>query len=410
MPEVKPFKALRPLPELAGKVSANVTDGVGDSHFITKMMENPMSYLHVVKPHLKFPDELKTPEKHFPIAKDFLKLMQEEGVLNQDTTPCYYLYKQTKGEETFSGIIGSVAVDEYINGHVKKHENTRTQKEIDLAKNIDIIEAIGVPVLLTHQDNDTIYALYEKYFCTEPEYDFNGSKGTRHRVWVINDEADIAVLNQAYAELPDFYIADGHHRCASCAVYAKSKREALGGNYSGDETFNYFYSLLIPESQVKVTAFHRLVKGFNNKTQAQIIEELNQHFKVTNLGEEHYEPQIAKSFGMYVKGTWYRLHLNTEVTGVLENLDVSILEDFITKPILGIEDSKTDPRLDYLSGNHKIEELIAKVDSGEFDIAFTLFPTSVQQIMDVADNKLTMPPKSTYVEPKLRTGLIIQKF
>jgi uncharacterized protein (DUF1015 family) len=249
LPEVKPFRALRPLAELAGKVSANVADGVGDHHFIKKMMENPMSYLHVVKPHLKFPDELKNPEKHFPLAKDFLAKMQEEGVLNQDNTPCYYLYKQTKGEETFSGIIGSVAVDEYINGHVKKHENTRTQKEKDLAKNIDIIEAIGVPVLLTHEDNDGIYAMYNKYFSTVPVYDFNGRKGTRHRVWVISDADDIEELNKAYQALPDFYIADGHHRCASCAVFAQNRREAQG-EYNSSEPYNYFYSLLIPESQV----------------------------------------------------------------------------------------------------------------------------------------------------------------
>lgn len=410
MAKVKPFKALRPKAELAQVVSSRSYDSNHNHISLEVMSNNEYSYLHVTKPHLTFNEVHRIPEKHFPVARKKLEMLKEEGVLEKDAKPNYYLHQITDNLKhiIYNGIVGLASVDDYLTNHIKKHEHTLTKKEMALAEHVDYVKAIGEPVLLTFETG----AWYDKMVADvtgfEPEYDFTSDDGLHHRIWVIDTPATIDTITQNMAEVPNLYIADGHHRTASAARYCEMQREKGTCNEMCEGILAYF----IPYDRMKVFEFNRVVKDLNGLTLNEFIQKLEEHFEVHIIGEAKQKLKKKNHrFGMYLNKTWYGLDLKHGLKNdqLPNNLDVSILEDYVLKPVLGIEDSKTDDRLSFVDGTKGINRLQELVDYGDFTVAFSLFPTDIKDVMAVADNNMIMPPKSTWFEPKLRTGLLIHE-
>jgi len=410
LPQIKAFSALRPTPDLAQLVSSKSWDS-NHNHISRDIMENyEYSYLHVVKPHLNFTDPERIPEKHYPFARQKFLDMKKLGVLEHDPAPCLYLYQKTdlRLGYTYSGITGLAAVDDYLSGKIKVHEHTLSKKEEALVKHIDHVKAVGEPVLLTFKGGSWYDDLLAKIESVEPLYSFTGDELVKTEVWPIRQAEDIANIEQHMKALDAFYIADGHHRSAGAMRYCE-KRRAEKPDYTGEEPFNHFLAYFIPTDKLKIFEFNRLVKDFGDLSEEQFMDALEQKFVVEEIG--HSKLQVKKKnhlFGMYRNKTWYGLDLKEEFEGnVLEHLDVSILEKNILKDILQIHDSKTDERLSFLDGTKGIHRLQELVDIGEFKVAFSLYPTRIEEVIEVADERLVMPPKSTWFEPKLRTGLLI---
>jgi len=410
LPLIKAFSALRPIPDLAQLVSSKSWDS-NHNHISRDIMENyDHSYLHVVKPHLNFTDPERIPEKHYPFARQKFLDMKKLGVLEHDPSPCLYLYQTTdlRLGYTYSGITGLASVDDYLEGNIKVHEHTLSKKEEALVKHIDYVKAVGEPVLLTFEGGSWYDALIDRVESVDPLYSFTGDELVKTEVWPIRKPEDIENIVRHMAALDAFYIADGHHRSAGAVRYC-NKRRAEEPNYTGKEPFNYFLAYFIPTNKLKIFEFNRMVKDLGNLSEEQFMTALQEKFIVGEIG--HSKLQVKKKkhlFGMYMNKTWYGLDLKKEVEGnVLEHLDVSILEKKILKNILQIHDSKTDERLSFLDGTKGIHRLQELVDIGEYQVAFSLYPTKIEEVIEVADEKLVMPPKSTWFEPKLRTGLLI---
>lgn len=410
MPLIKAFSALRPTPELAQLVSSKSWDS-NHNHISRAIMGNyEHSYLHVVKPHLNFTDPERIPEKHYPFARQKFLDMKKLGVLEHDPSPCLYIYQITdlRLGYTYSGITGLAAVDDYLEGKIKVHEHTLSKKEEALVKHVDYVKAVGEPVLLTFEGGSWYDALISKIESVEPLFSFTGDELVKTEVWPIREQADIQNIVNHMQELDAFYIADGHHRSAGAVRYCQKRRKE-NPDYTGNEPFNYFLAYFIPTDKLKIFEFNRFVKDFGGLSDEGFMDALKEKFTIEEIG--HSKLQIKKKnhlFGMYLNHTWYGLDLKESFEGnVLEHLDVSILEKNILKEILGIHDSKTDERLSFLDGTKGIHRLQELVDIGEFKVAFSLFPTKVEEVIEVADERLVMPPKSTWFEPKLRTGLLI---
>lgn len=375
------------------------------------MQNNPYSYLHVVKPYLHFKGEKKDPQKHFPLGLEHLKKFKDAGILIKDKNPGYYIYRIIKGSTAYTGIIAAAAVDDYNNEVILKHENTLTEKQNELAAHIRFFNGLGNPVLLTYPDDHAIDDLISQYVNQHaPEYNFISPDQVKHNLWVLDDAQLVSKIEKSFEAIPKLYIADGHHRTAGFATYCEWMRAENPG-YSGNEPFNYFPVCLIPFSRLQIFEYHRLVKSHTDPHA--LIEALKKYFDVQPSGHLPVQPINKGEFGIYTRNRGYLLHLKPEykssLHGTLERLDVSVVEQFILKDILHISDSKTDNRLSFLDGSKGLGTLQQAVDSGEFDIAITLFPTSIEEVQKVADEKLIMPPKSTWIEPKIRTGLIIHE-
>ncbi len=410
---IKPFKAYRPSAEWAATVSARASGNESNEEIQAFLKSRPQSYLHVVKPHLSQGQAEKRPD-HFEFAAEYLQKLISEQRLVEESASSIYVYKQTKlsNNQSFTGIITTVSVDDYLNGKIKKHENTRTQKEQELAQHIEVVKAIGEPVLLTFHPDYTVDKLLQDIVTTQPEFDFESEHALRHQIWVVNDPARVQPLVAAFGKMDAFYIADGHHRSAGAARFGENRRKEQAV-ITGDESFNYFLACLIPADQLHIVAFHRLVKDLNGQPLSNLLTCLERDFDINELPVSNYEPDTPHTFGMYAGGKWFRLKLKPgklETGNVLQNLDVSLLEQYILEPCLGITDSKTDERMAFMDGAKGVSGLIKLVNDGEFAVAFTLYPTQVGEVIAVADRGLTMPPKSTWIEPKMRTGMIIQKF
>ncbi|MDX5321699.1 MAG: DUF1015 family protein [Bacteroidota bacterium] len=381
------------------------------NHVSRDIMENyEHSYLHVVKPHLNFTDPERIPEKHYPFARQKFLDMIKLGVLEHDPAPCLYLYQITdlKFGFVYTGITGLAAADDYLNGNIKVHEHTLSKKEEALVKHVEYVKAVGEPVLLTFEGGSWYDDLVNKVEAEEPMFSFTGDELVKTEVWPIRDQNLIASFQQHMEALPAFYIADGHHRSAGAVRYCKKMR-AEHPDYTGEEAFNYFLAYFIPTNKLKIFEFNRLVKNLGSLNEDGFLSALKQHFVVEEIG--HSKLKVRKKnhlFGMYMDGIWYGLDLKEPAHGnVLDKLDVAILENYILKDILHIHDSKTDDRLSFVDGTKGISRLQELVDIGEYKVAFSLFPTKVEEVIEVADEGLVMPPKSTWFEPKLRTGLLI---
>lgn len=410
---VKPFKGLRPPKNLVEKVESRPYDVLDSEEARQEAGNNEMSLYHIIKPEINFPKGTSEydPRVYESAAQQFA-LFQKNGWLIQDNKENYYLYAQTMNGKTQYGLVVCAAVKDYLNGVIKKHELTRKDKEEDRMKHVRICNANMEPVFFAYPDNPTLASIINRYAAGKPEYDFIAPvDGFRHQFWVITDDADIKTITEAFSKIPSLYIADGHHRSAAAALVGAEKAKNDPAT-TGKEEYNYFMAVCFPASQLTILDYNRVVKDLNGMTPEQFLTALGKNFVVTDTGTEIYKPQQLHEFSMYLCGHWYKLNAkdgtynNQDPIGVL---DVDISSRLILNELLGIKDLRTDKRIDFVGGLRGLNELKRRVDSGEMKMALALYPVTMQQIMDIADSGKIMPPKATWFEPKLRSGLVIHK-
>lgn len=413
MATIKPFKGIRPPKNLVEKVESRPYDVLDSEEARAEAAGNEMSLYHIIKPEIDFEEGTSEydPRVYDKAAENF-KMFQEKGWLTQDAQDCYYIYAQTMNGKTQYGLVVGAFVEDYLNGVIKKHELTRRDKEEDRMKHVRVCDANIEPVFFAYPDNDVLNELIARYVATEPAYDFIAPiDGFGHKLWVISDEKDIDTVTKQFAEMPALYIADGHHRSAAAALVGAEKAKQ-NPNHRGDEEYNYFMAVCFPASQLTVLDYNRVVKDLNGMTSEQFLEALTKNFVIENKGSEIYKPAKLHEFSLYLDGIWYALtakqgtYDDTDPIGVL---DVDISSRLIIDELLGIKDLRSDKRIDFVGGLRGLAELKRRVDSGEMRMALALYPVSMKQIMDIADSGNIMPPKATWFEPKLRSGLIIHK-
>ena len=414
MATIRPFKGIRPPKDLVEKVESRPYDVLSSEEARVEAGDNEMSLYHIIKPEIDFsPETSEYDPKVYEQAANNFKKFQDKGWLVQDEKPSYYIYAQTMNGKTQYGLVVGAFVDDYLNGTIKKHELTRKDQEEDRMKHVRVNDANIEPVFFAYPDNKVLDELINKYVKNHaPEYDFIAPiDGFGHQFWVISDANDIDVITKEFAKMPALYIADGHHRSAAAALVGAEKAKN-NSNHKGDEEYNYFMAVCFQASQLTILDYNRVVKDLNGLTSAQFLEKLEQNFDVKKMGKEMYHPTGLHNFSLYLDGEWYSLtakkgtYNDADPIGVL---DVDISSRLILDEILGIKDLRTDKRIDFVGGIRGLNELKERVDSGEMKMALALYPVSMQQIMDIADSGKIMPPKATWFEPKLRSGLVIHK-
>lgn len=408
MAVIRQFKAIRPTPEMAEKVAALPYDVVNSEEAAEMVIGNPYSFLHVDKAEIDLPagTDIYSPEV-YEKAKSNLEKMITDGVLVQDEKPMLYVYELTMDGRSQTGLVACTSIDEYMQGIIKKHELTREDKEQDRIRHVDICNANTGPIFLAYRTVDEISEIVDNVKKNAPVYDFTAEDGIIHRAWIIDDEETINRLVKLFKDVPNLYIADGHHRNASAAKVGLKRRNE-NPNYTGDEEFNYYLAVIFPSDQLKILDYNRVVKDLNGLSEEEFIKKLSEKFDIAET-EGRAKPDKAYDFGMYMNGKWYMLTAKDEIKSkdAVKGLDVSILQDNVLIPILGIGDIRTDKRIDFVGGIRGLGELEKRVDSGEMKVAFAMYPTSIEQLMTIADENKIMPPKSTWFEPKLRSGLFI---
>ena len=413
MARVKPFKGLRPPRELVEQVESRPYDVLDSDEARAEAGNNEKSLYHIIKPEIDFP--VGTSEYDARVyeraAENFAKF-QREGWLVQDADDHYYVYAQTMNGHTQYGIVVGAAVDDYMNGVILKHELTRRDKEEDRMKHVRVCDANIEPVFLAYPDDDVLDAVVARYTLQEPEYDFIAPvDGFRHQFWIIDKEEDITAVTERFALMPHLYIADGHHRTAAAALVGAEKAKANPA-HTGTEEYNYLMAVCFPASQLTILDYNRVVKDLNGHSPAEFLALLEKDFVVSPQGTEPYRPARLHEFSLYLKGEWYSLMLKpglVDETDPIESLDVSISSKRILDEILGIKDLRSDKRIDFVGGLRGLSELKRRVDCGEMQMALALYPVSMQQIIRIADSGNIMPPKATWFEPKLRSGLVVHK-
>ena len=411
MIKVKPFAAVRPPKNLVTEVAAPPYDVLNSEE--AKAMAGEKSLLHITKPEIDFDPILPDHDQRvYDKAVVNFKEWQEKGWLVQDEKPCYYVYSQTMGERTQYGLVLCAHTDDYAEGLIKKHELTRKDKEDDRMIHVNIQNANIEPVFFAYKDDAAINEIVARYAAGESEYRFIDENNFGHELWVISDDADVAKITELFTtRVEAFYVADGHHRTAAAARVG-AERRAANPNHDGTEEYNWFMAVVFPESQLKIIDYNRVVKDLNGLAPTQLISMLGEDFDVMCKGTEIYAPSELHEFSMYLEGKWYSLvarpgrYDDNDPIGVL---DVTILSKLVLDKILGIKDLRTDKRLDFVGGIRGLGELSRRVDSGEMKVAFALYPVSMQQLINIADSGNIMPPKTTWFEPKLRSGLAIHK-
>lgn len=413
MAQIKPFRGIRPPKALVEQVASRPYDVLNSDEARAEAEGNEKSLYHIIKPEIDFPEGVDEhdPRVYQKAAENF-RMFQEKGWLVQDDKPCYYIYAQTMNGKTQYGLVVGAYVPDYMNGTIKKHELTRRDKEDDRMKHVRINDANIEPVFFAYPENKELDAVVAKYTAREPEYDFIApGDGFGHTFWVIDQDEDIATVTRVFGEMPALYIADGHHRSAAAARVGAEKAEE-NPNHRGDEEYNYFMAVCFPDNQLTIIDYNRVVKDLNGLTAAQFLEAVARHFDVDEKGETVYRPAALHNFSLYLEGKWYSL---TAKPGTYDDndpigvLDVTISSTLILDEILGIKDLRSDKRIDFVGGIRGLEELKRRVDSGEMKLALALYPVSMKQLMDIADTGNIMPPKTTWFEPKLRSGLVIHK-
>lgn len=408
---IKPFKGIRPPKGIVEKVESRPYDVLNSEEARQEAGDNEMSLYHIIKPEIDFePGTSEYDPRVYQRAADNFKKFIDKGWLVQDTQECYYIYAQTMNGKTQYGLVVGAFVGDYLNGVIKKHELTRRDKEEDRMKHVRVCDANIEPVFFAYPDNSVLNGLIERYVSIVPEYDFIApGDGFRHQFWIISDQKDINTITQTFAEMPALYIADGHHRSAAAALVGaeKAKNDA---QHKGDEEYNYFMAVCFQASQLTILDYNRVVKDLNGLSADAFLEQLSKNFIVEKKGTDIYKPNRLHNFSLYLEGDWYSL---TAKEGVFDDtdpigvLDVDISSRLILDGILGIKDLRSDKRIDFVGGIRGLSELQARVDSGEMKMALALYPVSMKQIMDIADSGNIMPPKATWFEPKLRSGLVI---
>ena len=413
MAVIKPFKGIRPPKELVEQVQSRPYDVLNSEEARSEAEGNEKSLYHIIRPEIDFPagtDE-HAPEVYAKAAENFEKF-QQNGWLVEDGKEQYYIYAQTMNGHTQYGLVVCAYVNDYLNGVIKKHELTRKDKEEDRMRHVRVNNANIEPVFFAYPDNSALDAIVARYTAAEPEYDFTAAlDGFRHRLWVITGDDDIAAITKEFAAMPALYIADGHHRSAAAALVGKEKADANPA-HKGDEEYNYFMAVCFPSSQLTIIDYNRVVKDLNGLSSEEFLVALGKHFVVECKGADIYKPTALHNFSLYLDGCWYSL---TAKEGTYDNndpigvLDVTISSNLILDEILGIKDLRTDKRIDFVGGIRGLGELKRRVDSGEMKVALALYPVSMKQLTDIADTGNIMPPKTTWFEPKLRSGLVIHK-
>lgn len=411
MATIRPFMGIRPNPDFAAAVAALPYDVMNSDEARSMTTGNPYSFLHIDKAEIDLPPET---DHHSPAvyekAKENLERMISEGVFTQDLLPNLYIYRLTMNGKSQTGLVACTSIDEYLDGTIKKHELTRADKETDRIRHVDALNANTGPIFLAYQGQEMIQSMIDGWICAHtPIYDFIAEDGIGHTVWMMDSDTEIGLLVSAFQDVANFYIADGHHRNASAAKVGLQRRKEKGA-FDGTEEFNFYLSVLFPAQELQIFDYNRVVQDLNGHTLEEFLEKLSENFQVLPYeGQGQYKPDEAHKFGMYLDGKW--LVLTTKTASVPNDpvlgLDVSLLQNLLLAPILNIGDPRTDQRIDFVGGIRGLKELERRVDSGEMAVAFSLFPTSMQELMDVADSGLTMPPKSTWFEPKLRSGLFL---
>lgn len=410
MAVIKPFKSVRPKKGLEDKIAALPYDVYNRAEAKEAVKNNSLSFLNIDRPETQFDEDFDMySDEAYAKASELLQKMISNGEYIKDQKDYYYIYELTMNGRAQTGIVACASVDDYIKETIKKHENTRADKELDRIRHVDTLSAQTGPIFLAYKSNKTINSIVDKVKSTDALYNFTSEDGISHRVWIVSEDNEIQLIRQAFEKINSIYIADGHHRCAS-AVKVSLKRREANTNYTGNEEFNFFLSVLFPDDQLMIMDYNRVVKDLNGYTEAQIIDELGKVGCVTEIKSDDKHPVKKGDVSVYINGKWYTLTFNDQlmVDDPVEGLDVSILQNNVLKPLFGIDDPKTDKRIDFVGGIRGMEELERRV-SADCKIAFAMYPTSIQELFDVADAGLLMPPKSTWFEPKLRSGIFIHE-
>ena len=410
MAKVKPFRGIRPPREIVTEVASRPYDVLNSEEARTEAEGNPRSLYHIIKPEIDFApgtDE-HAPEVYDRAVANFAAF-RENGWLVQDEKEHYYIYAQTMDGRTQYGIVVAANVDDYMEGRIKKHELTRRDKEDDRMKHVRINNANIEPVFFAFPDNKALEDIIRKVTAGEPEYDFTAEDGFGHHFWVIDDAETIAAITEEFAKIPYLYIADGHHRSAAAALVGNEKAR-MNPAHKGDEEYNYFLAVAFPASHLKIIDYNRVVRDLNGMSPAEFLEKLEKNFVVEDKGEATYTPVALHNFALYLEGHWYSLTAREgtyDDNDPIGQLDVTISSDLILRDLIGITDLRSDKRIDFVGGIRGLEELRRRVDSGEMAFALALYPVSMTQLMNIADTGNIMPPKTTWFEPKLRSGLVI---
>lgn len=409
MADVKPFKAIRPRKGLEDRIAALPYDVYNREEAKREVLREPLSFLRIDRAETQFSDDVDMyADCVYEKAHDLLWEMAECGDFVEEEQACYYIYELVMDGRAQTGIAACASVDDYLNQVIRKHENTRADKETDRIRHVDVCGAQTGPIFLAYRSLPEINEEVSKIRSEMPLYDFSSPDGIVHRVWKIEEERAVKRIREAFAGVEHIYIADGHHRCASAVKVSQMRREAMP-DYTGEEEFNYFLSVLFPDDQLMIMDYNRVVKDLNGLDEAEFLKQTEEAFKVEKMGTEPYRPERKGMFGMYLGDCWYRLTFREpRETDPVAALDVAVLQEYLLGPVLGIEDPKTDRRIDFVGGIRGLGELERRVHT-DCKAAFSMYPTSIQELFAVSDAGMLMPPKSTWFEPKLRSGLFIHR-
>ena len=409
MATLRPFKGYRPRPDLAARVAARPYDVLNSEEARLEVEGNPISFLHVGKPEIDLPSSVHLyDDRVYQKGKENLDRLISDGVLREDRTPCLYVYAQTMSGHTQYGIVGCASVQEYLNNTIKKHEHTRKDKEDDRTKHVKVTNAHSGPIFLTYHATQELDTLTKSVIGGKPEYDFVSDDGIRHQLWVVSEPVMIQKISLAFERVPSLYVADGHHRSAAAARVGKELADK-NPSHTGNEEYNFFLAVLFPHNQLRIMDYNRLVKDLHGRDVDDFLKAVALKFNI-EPSNSPVKPSRKGEYGMYMGRQWYRLHALDELLrnpDPVESLDVSILQEHLLAPILGIEDPRTSKRIDFVGGIRGLVELERRVDSGDMVVAFALFPTSIEELLAIADAGQIMPPKSTWFEPKLRDGVVV---
>lgn len=412
MAKITPFRAVRPTRDKVNLLAARSYDSYTAAQIESRLRDNPFSFLHIVNPGYRFHKEVSG-EERYGLVRNRYQEFKEDGIFIQDEKPSFYIYKIINRDRlVFKGIIAAASLQDYENGLIKKHEDTLEFREVVFKDYLKTVGFNAEAVLLTHPDNEELAAIIEEIMQTRAEYEFTTTYRDTHYLWNIDDPALIGRIQEIYKSIPNLYIADGHHRTASAYLLAKDL-EKTNPDHTGQEAYNNFMAYLIPESHLKIYEFNRLVKDLNGLQKEEFLIKLDEYYRIENRGTDYYRPTQKHHFSMYLDGEFYSLNLRKSkyhFNNALDSLDAHILYVTILKPILGIEDLRNDQRIEYSHGKKELAYVQTVVDAGNFAVGFGLLPATTKEIMKIADQGLKMPPKTTYIEPKLRSGVTVYEY
>ncbi len=410
MADIKPFQCIRPAAGMAADVAALPYDVYSRREACEEVKDKPLSFLNIDRAETQFDESVDTyDERVYDMARQLFDKAVDDGIFINDTDEAYYIYELVMDGRSQTGIVACASIDDYLSDRIKKHEKTRADKEADRIKHVDRVSAQTGPIFLAYRANEVIDSAVKKHKEERPVYDFEADDGIIHRVWKISDSDDVSTIREAFRTINSIYIADGHHRAASAVRVGQNRRKAHPG-YTGEEEFNYFLSVLFPDDELMIMPYNRVVKDLNGYTKEEFLETVSKYFTVELIGKKAFYPEHKGSYGMYLDNEWYLLSAKESIMSEdpVDGLDVAILQDYLLTPVLGIGDPRIDERIAFIGGIRGLAELEKRVNE-DMKIAFSMYPTSIDELFAVADADMLMPPKSTWFEPKLRSGLFIHK-